>query len=60
MKKKISSLSDKLREVEERMKDDDITFLQVGMKTTSHTHTFRRFIKEVTNQAVSMCIPTEL
>ncbi len=60
MKKKISSLSDKLREVEERMKDDDVTFLQVGMKTTSHTHTFRRFIKEVTNLAVSVCIPTEL
>lgn len=37
MKKKLRSLSDRLQEVEERMKDDDVTFLQVGMRATSHT-----------------------
>jgi len=36
-KGRIHSLSDRLREVEEGMKDDDVTFLQVRMGYTLHT-----------------------
>ncbi|KAL0153527.1 hypothetical protein M9458_051141 [Cirrhinus mrigala] len=42
-KGRIRSVSDRLREVEEQMKDDDITFLQVGMAETSYTHTLAKY-----------------